>query len=74
MPGQIRIVGVKCRELIEDAALELHPARRRQRDACALDRNADQSELLGKTLDFVGAERMIASKGCEVDMTRGAFE
>ena len=33
-----------------------------------------EPELLGKTLDFVGAERTIASKGCEVDITRGAFE
>ncbi len=50
---------MKCLEPVEDAAFELHPARRRQRDECVLDRNTDQPELVATALNLVGAERTI---------------
>ena len=65
---QIRIVGVKSLQGLGQAALELHPARRREHDEHFSDRNADQPETVDQAFRLACAERPVARESIQIEI------
>src|SRR5882757_10807583 len=64
--GQVRIVGVKGLKCLDEAALELPPARRRQHDEHFSDGNTNQPEAVDQAFDLARTERPVARESIQI--------